>query len=121
MAQRERRGRAVLLLSPGCYMGVGGQRHAPAALLPGRDPVPTVQEAGWTPEPVWTGAENLASTGIRSPDRPSRSSVAIPTELLGPLHLGGSHNIQELRYDILDWLFYCDNSNDSRELKSLAG
>jgi succinate-acetate transporter protein len=23
-----------------------------------------VQEAGWAPGPVWTGAENLASTGI---------------------------------------------------------
>jgi hypothetical protein len=36
------------------------------------------------PGPVWTGAENLAPTGIRSPDRPARSSVAIPTELPGP-------------------------------------
>ena len=32
-----------------------------------RDPVPTVQEAGRAPGPVWTGAENLAPTGIRSP------------------------------------------------------
>jgi hypothetical protein len=39
----------------------------------GKDPVPIVQEAGWAPEPVWTGAENLAPTGIRSPDRPARS------------------------------------------------
>jgi len=30
------------------------------------------------------GAENLAPDGIRSPDRPARSSVAIPTELSGP-------------------------------------
>jgi len=28
---------------------------------------------GWAPGPVWTGAENLAPTGIRSPDRPARS------------------------------------------------
>ena len=29
---------------------------------------------GWVaPGPVWTGAENLAFTGIRSPNRPSRS------------------------------------------------
>jgi len=27
---------------------------------PGKDPVPIVQEAGWAPGPVWTGAENLA-------------------------------------------------------------
>ena len=54
-------------------MGVGGQRHAPAALPPGKDPVTIVQEAGWAPGPVWTGAENLTPTGIRSPDRPARS------------------------------------------------
>jgi hypothetical protein len=29
-----------------------------------RDPVPIVQEAGWAQGPVWTGAENLAITGI---------------------------------------------------------
>ena len=29
-------------------------------LPPGKDPVPTVQEAGWASQPVWTGAENLA-------------------------------------------------------------
>jgi hypothetical protein len=52
--------------------GVGGQRHAPAAFTPGKDPVPILQEAGWAPGPVWTGAENLALTGIRSPDRPAR-------------------------------------------------
>ena len=96
---------------------------------PGKDLVPILQEAGWAPGPVWTGAENLVPTGIRSrtvnpvaqslyrlsyrdhthftgvwvgprtgldrcgksrphrdsiPDRPPRSSVAIPTELPGP-------------------------------------
>jgi hypothetical protein len=35
--------------------------------------LPTVQEAGWAPGPVWTGVENLTPTGIRSPDRPARS------------------------------------------------
>ena len=35
----------------------------------GKDPVPIVQEAGWAPGPVWTGAENLAPSGIRSRDR----------------------------------------------------
>jgi len=53
--------------------GVGGQRHAPAALLPGRDRFPIVQKAEWAPGPIWTGAENLAPTGIPSPDRPARS------------------------------------------------
>ena len=39
---------------------------------PGKDPVP-VQEAWWASGPALTGAENLDITGIRSPDRPTRS------------------------------------------------
>ena len=66
-------------------MGVGGQCHALAAFTPGKDAVPIVQEAGWAPGPVWIGAENLAPTGIRSPDLPARKRVAIPTELSGPI------------------------------------
>jgi hypothetical protein len=65
-------------------MGVGGQRHAPAALPPGMTPVPIVQEAGWAPGPVWTGAENIASTGIRSPDRPARSESLYRLSYPGP-------------------------------------
>jgi hypothetical protein len=37
-----------------------------------RGHVPIVQVAGWAPELVWTGAENV-STGIRSPDRRSHN------------------------------------------------
>jgi hypothetical protein len=48
---------------------VRGQCHSPANFYPGKDPVPIVQEVGWALGPVWTGAENLASTGIRSSDR----------------------------------------------------
>jgi hypothetical protein len=47
-------------------MGLEGQRHAPAELPMGKDPVPIVQEAGWAPGPIWRGAESLATTGIRS-------------------------------------------------------
>ena len=47
------------------------QHHAPATLYPGKDPVPIVQEAGWATGPVWTGVENLAPTGTRSPDHPA--------------------------------------------------
>ena len=36
----------------------------PRALYPGKDPVPIVQKAGWAPETVWTGAENLAPSGF---------------------------------------------------------
>ena len=34
-----------------------------------------MQEAGLAPGPVWTGAENLTPTVIRSPDRPARSQL----------------------------------------------
>ena len=49
-----------------------------------RDPVLTVQEAGWVPRLVRTGADNLVLTVIRSPDRPAcsdslhRLSYAVP-------------------------------------------
>jgi hypothetical protein len=55
--------------------GVRGQRHAPAPLYPGKDPVPNVQEAGWVSGSVWTGSENLAPTGIRSLSHPARSQT----------------------------------------------
>ena len=41
-------------------------------LTPWKEPVPIVEESGWASGPVWTGAENLDPTGIRSPDRPAR-------------------------------------------------
>ena len=58
-AHRGSRGIALPFHDHGTRRGEG-QRHAPAALYPGKDPVPIVQEAGWAPGPVWTGAENLA-------------------------------------------------------------
>jgi hypothetical protein len=61
-------------------MGVGGQRHAPGK----ETRYPIVQEAGWAPGPVWTGAENLTPTGIRSPDRPARSESLYRLSYPGP-------------------------------------
>jgi len=49
------------------------------------DPVRTVQEAGWAPGPVWTGAENIAHTGIRSPERPARKESVHRLRYPGPL------------------------------------
>ena len=40
---------------------------------PGKDPVPIVQEAGWAPGPVWTGAENVAPHRDLISDCPVRS------------------------------------------------
>ena len=54
--------------------GKGGVNVTPRPLFTsGKDPVPIVQEAGWAPGPVWTGAENLTPTGIRTRDRLVRS------------------------------------------------
>ena len=50
---------------------------------PGKEPVPILQEAGWAPGPVWTGRKSRPHRDS-IPDRPARSSVAIPTELPGP-------------------------------------
>ena len=88
-AQSVSRGIALLFLQPRRLDGVGGQHHAPAALPP-VDPVPIVQKAEWTPGPVWTRAENLAPTGIRSPDRPARSESLNRLSYPGPL---GTANI----------------------------
>jgi hypothetical protein len=55
--------------------GVGSQRHATGRFTLGKDPVTIPQKAGWALGPVWTDAENLAPTRIRSPDRPARSTV----------------------------------------------
>ena len=44
--------------------GDEGLASHPTALYPGKDPVPIVQEAGWAPGPVMTGAENLVPPGF---------------------------------------------------------
>jgi len=54
-------------------MGVSSQRHAPTALPLGMPSAPLVQEDVWALGTIWTGAENLAPTGTRSPDCAPRS------------------------------------------------
>ena len=45
--------------------GGEGRTSTPRPLFtPGKDPVPIVQEAGWVPGPVWTGAENFVPPGF---------------------------------------------------------
>jgi hypothetical protein len=72
-AQRESRCIDLLFLQPRRCMGVGGQRHTPAALLPGKTPYPLYRKLGG-PQ-VRSGRVRKISppTGIRSPDRPARS------------------------------------------------
>ena len=61
-----------------------GHGHAPAALPSRKDPVPIAQEAEWAPGSVWTGAENLAPTGILFPNGPARSESLYRLSYRGP-------------------------------------
>jgi len=72
-AHRGSRGIALLFHDHGTRRGWGVSFTPRPLFTPRKDPVPIVQEAGWAPGPVWTGAKNLAPTGIRSPDCPARS------------------------------------------------
>ena len=47
-------------------MGVGGQRHAPAALSPGKGRGTYSQEVGWVPRRFCKGAKDVAPTETRS-------------------------------------------------------
>jgi len=51
---------------------------------PRKDLLPILQEAGWTPGPVWMGGK-CGPHRDSIPDLPAHSSVAIPTELPSPL------------------------------------
>ena len=65
---------------------------------PGKDPVPILQEAGWASGPVWTGGKTRPHRDS-NPDRPARSSVAIPTELPGPyIYIYNIDNICNIMY-----------------------
>jgi len=81
--QRVGRGIAVLFHDRGTRRGWVVSSTPRQHFTPGKVPVPIVQEAGWAPGPVWTGGKSLPHRDS-IPDRPSRSSVAIPTELPGP-------------------------------------
>ena len=89
-------------------MVAGGQRNTPPPPIPHPPPRFTpgketwyrfVQGTGWAPGLVWTGSDYLASTGIRSPDRPDRSEslyrLSCPNYLqikgLQPFYVEGPH------------------------------
>ena len=77
---------ALLFLDYGTRRDEGSASRPGRSLPPGKDPVPIIHDARWAPGPVWTGAENLAPTGIRSPDRPASSQSLY--RLLYPAHQG---------------------------------
>ena len=61
-----------------------GKLHAPAASTLGKDPVPIVQEAGWTSGPVWPSGNSLLHRDS-IPDRPARSQSLY--QLSYPVHI----------------------------------
>ena len=63
-AHRGSGGIALLFLDHGTRRGWGVSFKPRPLFTPGEDPVPIVQEGGWAPGPVWTGAENLAPPGF---------------------------------------------------------
>ena len=75
---------STLFLGFGTRRGWGVSVTPRPLSTPGKDPVPTVQDSGWAPGPVWM-AENLALTGIRSSDRPARNQS--PYRLSYPVHV----------------------------------
>ena len=91
-AHKGNRGIAILFLDHGTSRGKVSA-STPAAHTPGKDPVPILQEAGWSPGPVWTGAENLAPTKTRSPDRPARSQSLYRLSYPAPFIVYESQNI----------------------------
>jgi hypothetical protein len=73
-------------------MDTSGQPHAPAALIPEKEPpVPTRQEAGWAPKPVRTLWRYLYPAGIQTPERPAslvtRLGYATPDPIQNIIYL----------------------------------
>ena len=64
----------------------GAEVHATPRPLYPRETVPVsiVREAGWAPGPLRKGAKNIAPTGNRFPDRPSRSESLYRLGYSGP-------------------------------------
>ena len=80
-AHRGSRGIALHFRDHGTRRGWGFSVKPRPLFTLGKDPLPIVQEAGWAPGPVWTGAENLAPHRDSIPGPSSPYPVAIPNIL----------------------------------------
>jgi hypothetical protein len=78
-------GKALLFLDFSSRRG-GWSAPRPGRFTPGKDQDPLVHEAVFAPGPLWTCAKNIASTGIRSPDRPAHSQSLYQMSYPGPLY-----------------------------------
>jgi hypothetical protein len=76
-------------------MGVGGQRHTPAALPPGMTQYPLYRRLG-RPQGRSERVLKISSpTGIRSPDHPARSKLLYRLRYL-------EHKLQHIKTHVID-------------------
>ena len=64
--------------------GGGWSGPRPGRFTPGKEPIPIVQEAGWAPGPVWTGAEKPNPRRDSIPERSARSESLYRLRYPGP-------------------------------------
>ena len=95
----------------------GWSTPRPGRFTPGKDPVPIVKKAGWAPGPVWTCAENLNLSGIRSPDRPSCSESLYRLSYPGPSFRCTCAYVRDLSsLDWAVWLVQDDSVTSDHEM-----
>jgi len=83
VAQRVGRGLALLFHDRGTRRGWVVSSTPRPHFTPGKEPVPILQEAGWAPEPVWTGGESRSHRDS-IPDRPARSQSLYRLSYVAP-------------------------------------
>ena len=69
----------------------------PGHFTPRKDPVPIVQEAGWAPGPVWTGAENLVHTRGFDPWSVQPVASRYTDYATQPTEVGGTQKISKVK------------------------
>ena len=84
MAHKGSRGIALLFHDYGTRRGWGLSVMPQLLFTLRKGWVYIVQDAGWAPGQVWTGAENLTPTGIQSLDRPARGQSLYRLSYPGP-------------------------------------
>jgi hypothetical protein len=98
---RGSRGIALPYLDHGTRREWGVSVTPQSLFTPGKDPVTILREAGWAPGPVWMGVKSRP-TGIRSPDCPTCSSFAIPTELQYDQYITQTNYVLSYGWQILN-------------------
>jgi hypothetical protein len=104
--------------------GVGGQRHAPAALPPRKTRYPLYRRLGG-PQGLSGWARKISSpNGIRSPDRPTRSELLYRLSYLCPYNNNNNNN-NTFSYPMMDvnltsetsCIFFKDQRADNMQRK----